>query len=81
VLQEESKNESQTQGVSEELNFDKPSYSFIPKGNHEWRQQGFFLICKSCEIEHATHIGPDKLLVGFNEKNEPILEDRKKFKG
>lgn len=80
MLQEESSEKSKI-AESEELNFDKPNFKFVPKGNHEWRQQGYFIVCKSCEIEHATFIGPKKLLIGFNSKNEPIFKDRFKVEG
>ena len=59
----------------EVLDFDNPTYSFIPKGVHEWRQQGYYLVCKSCEVTHAVWIGPDKIMVGINEKG-PILKER-----
>ena len=55
----------------------KPDFVFIPKGRHEWRQQGYYLICKSCDLDHAVYIGPEKLMVGINKKGEPILKNRK----
>jgi hypothetical protein len=60
----------------EELNFDKPDFSYIPPARHQWRQQGPYLICKSCELEHAIFIGIDKLMVGETEEGEPILKSR-----
>lgn len=65
----------------EEMDFSRPDFTFIPKGNHEWRQQGQFLVCKSCELEHAVNIGPDKLLVGFDQENKPIIKKRKEVEG
>lgn len=64
------------ESLGSEYDFNKPDYSFIPAGVHEWRQQGYYLICKSCEIEHAVHIGPNKLLVGFDNNQKPILKKR-----
>lgn len=43
--------------------------------NHKWVQRGIYLVCTACEMEHAIHIGTDKLLVGF-EDNKPIFKDR-----
>lgn len=63
----------------ESLDFTKPDYIFTPNENHEWRQQGFYLICRSCEIMHAVYIGSEKLLVGLDQKGKPILKDRKHF--
>ena len=70
--QTEQKNEPE----EEVLDFTKPDYTFIPKEYHDWRQQGPYLVCKSCEIQHAVHIGMQKILVGFNEKGQPILKKR-----
>lgn len=61
---------------SEILNFDQPAFVFNPGQQHDWRQRGPFLVCKSCEIEHATYIGPDRLMVGLNDQGQPILKKR-----
>jgi len=68
----EEKNEPET----EVLDFTKPDFNFIPKGSHEWRQQGYYIICKSCDLEHAVWIGSERILTGINEKGEPILTRR-----
>ena len=60
----------------ETLDFTKPDYQFIPKENHDWRQQGPYLVCKSCEIQHGTYIEMDKILTGFDKKNQPIIKRR-----
>ena len=66
----------QNEQETEVLDFTKPDFSFIPKGSHEWRQQGYYIICKSCDLEHAVWIGSKKILTGINEKGEPILKMR-----
>lgn len=77
-MQEEPKNEEskEEQPIAEEVSWDKPDYTFIPKGNHLWRQEGYYLICSSCDLVHATFIGGDRILVGI-ENGEPILKTRK----
>jgi len=60
------------------LDFTKPDYEFKPKEHHEWRQQGYYLVCKSCECQHATWIGPEKVMVGMNEQG-PIFKTRKEL--
>lgn len=70
-----------TTGIADEaeeevLDFTKPTYQFLPAQHHDWRQQGPFLVCKSCEIEHAAGIGMDKILVGLNPDGTPLLQDR-----
>jgi len=60
--------------LSETLDFNKPSFVFNPNENHEWRQKGPYLVCKSCELEHAIWIGMKKQMVGINDKGQPILK-------
>lgn len=69
------KNEEE-QVEQEVLDFSKPDFVFRPNEYHEWRQQGPFLVCKSCDIEHASYIGMQKLLTGLSEDGKPILVDR-----
>ena len=69
-------NEKDEDKIIEEADFSQPSYSFTPPGHHDWRQQGFFLVCKSCEIQHAVFIGSQKLLVGFDKEDKPIFKKR-----
>lgn len=55
----------------------KPLYEFKPSlTGHEWRQQGPYLVCNSCELKHSTYIGMDRLLIGIDAKGKPILEKR-----
>ena len=61
----------------ETLDFTKPDFEFKPNEIHNWRQQGYYLVCKSCDITHATYIGADKIMVGINDKGQPILKSRR----
>ena len=73
------KNEEETELIepeSESLDFDNPSFVFKPNEQHDWRQQGCYLICKGCELQHAVYIGMGKLLVGLNDKGKPIFVKR-----
>lgn len=65
---------------SEVYDFTRPDFSFIPKGVHDWRQQGYYLICMSCEIQHAVWIGKDLMMIGIDEENNPIMKTRKELK-
>lgn len=67
--------EQQHEEETETINFDKPAFNFQPNGFHEYRQQGPYLVCKSCEITHAVWIGMKKRLIGFDENNKPKLQD------
>jgi hypothetical protein len=71
--QTEQKNEEEE---GESLDFNNPSYTFVPNDFHEWRQQGPYCVCKSCEIQHAVFIGINKIMVGLDEKGLPILKAR-----
>lgn len=61
---------------TETLNFDKPQFEFIPKGNCQYRQQGPYLICYSCVLQHAVWIGMEKQMVGIDKNGQPILTKR-----
>lgn len=63
-------------GDYETSSFEKPDYSFIPNGHHEYRQQGPYLVCKSCELHHGVYIGINKLMTGIDEQGNPILVNR-----
>jgi hypothetical protein len=58
----------------ETLDFNNPDYSFFPEGRHVYRQQGYYLVCISCELQHAIFIGPEKHMVGETEEGLPILK-------
>lgn len=62
--------------LEETLDFTHPDYTFIPKEVHDWRAQGPYLICKSCEITHAVYIGMEKMLVGLDSEGKPLFENR-----
>ena len=68
--------EKQNEALTEELDFTKPTFEFIPKGSHGWSQRGPYLVCKSCELEHASFIGMESIMVGISEDGQPILERR-----
>ena len=75
--EEEKKNEA----YKEELNFDKPDYSFVPSGVHHYKQQGPYLVCQTCELKHAVYIGMEKIMVGEDKKGQPILKSKKEVFG
>jgi hypothetical protein len=69
--------EEKIEADSEVLDFNKPDFKFIPPGFHDWVQRGYYLVCRSCELEHGVWVGYDKIIVGKNEKGEPIMKKRK----
>ena len=85
----ESNQESKTLLTDEEVlnlkreeqpyNFDNPEFTFIPKGIHNWKAEGIYLVCRSCEIHHAVYIGPNKMFVGLDEQGKPKLIDRDEY--
>jgi hypothetical protein len=75
-MQDEQKTNEEEKGFTEELNFDNPDFKFIPSGVHNYRQEGYYLICRSCELHHGIYIGPDKVMVGEKD-GQPILKKRK----
>lgn len=73
---EQEKQSSEIDQKTEELDFNSPSFTFSPSANHEWRQRGYFLICYSCELQHAVFVGADKILTGFAEDGTPIMSKK-----
>lgn len=67
-------NQPEENEEQETVDFNKPDYVFVPKGNHEWRQKGPYLECKTCEIHHAVYVGVHKRMVGVDDKGNPILQ-------
>ena len=76
---EETNGEKKDELYEEILDFNKPDFIYIPKGNHDFRQKGYYLVCKSCDLEHATWIGGEKIMVGINSEGQPILKLRKEL--
>ena len=71
--------EEKDDSIIEDLDFSKPDFVYKPEANHGWRQQGPYLICKDCIVEHGAWIGTDKLLIGFDEQGSPQLKTRKEL--
>lgn len=67
-------NQPKTQNEEEILDFNNPDFQFVPKGVHEWRQQGPYLNCFSCDLQHGVYIGVNKQMIGINAKGDPILK-------
>jgi hypothetical protein len=53
----------------------------FPAGRHIWRQQGPYIVCSGCPLSHAIYIGMEKIMVGEDEKGEPILKSRQELFG
>lgn len=66
----------QNEELNEVRDFNNPAFKFEPNEQHDWRQQGPYLVCKSCELHHGTYIGIDKILTGLDDKGRPILVKR-----
>ncbi len=75
-MEKQNEEEIKNEPVYEELDFNNPSYQFIPGGSHEWSQRGPYLICKSCDLEHASWIGMQLIMTGLTEDGKPILSKR-----
>jgi len=77
MTNEELKEEIKEEGES--LDFNSPAFTFTPAGRHTYRQEGYYLVCKSCELHHAVFIGPYKIMVGETEDGKPILKNKKEL--
>ena len=63
--------------IQENIDFSLPDYKFTPSGRHTYRQEGGYLVCRSCELHHAIWIGMEKVMVGEKKDGTPILKNRK----
>jgi hypothetical protein len=54
----------------------KKDFEFIPHALCQYRQRGFYLVCCSCDLQHAVYIGPNKLMIGEDIEGKPILKNR-----
>lgn len=43
--------------------------------SHTWISEGPDAVCVECEHKHGFYIGPNKIVVGTDENNLPILQD------
>lgn len=43
---------------------------------HTWRQKGFWLVCKTCDMPHAMYT--EKVMIGEKTDGTPILINREK---
>lgn len=73
-------NETEDVEINEEVKAEgevmQKEYEFIPSALCKFRQRGPFLVCTSCEIQHANWVGMDKIMVGEDENGKPILKSR-----
>jgi hypothetical protein len=72
---EESPNQHEQEEEGELL---QKAYEFIPNGLCQYKQRGPYLVCTSCELQHAQYIGMDRIMVGEDEDGKPILKERSK---
>lgn len=61
---------------TEEVLIDLELSKKIELRGHRWKQQGPYIVCKSCDMAHAYHIGINKMLVGMNEEGYPLFAKR-----
>lgn len=77
-------NETEDVEINEEVKAEgevmQKEYEFIPSGLCKFRQRGPFLVCTSCEIQHANWIGMDKIMVGEDENGKPVFKSRSELK-
>ena len=53
-----------------------PDFSFEPNKTHNYRQEGYYVVCRSCDLDHAIHIGINQIMVGVDSEGNPIFKKR-----
>ena len=71
-------NEEEIPPVEAEGEVLQEQYKFVASGC-QWRQRGSFIVCVSCELQHAHHVGMQVLLTGMDEEGKPVLVDREEY--
>lgn len=64
------------QKIEDEGEVLRKEYEFSPGAFCKYKQRGPYLICTSCEIQHAVWIGMDKMMVGEDDNGKPIVKSR-----
>jgi len=69
-------NQDEQEVIVEEGEVMQKEFEFTPTGTCRFRQRGPYLVCVSCEVQHATWIGMDKIMTGEDENGKPIGRSR-----
>lgn len=69
-------NQDEQEVIVEEGGVMQKEFEFTPTGTCSFRQRGPYLVCVSCEVQHATWIGMDKIMTGEDENGKPIVRSR-----
>jgi len=68
------RDENKKSGLHLEIDLEKLKPLTKPGlAGHQWVQQGPYLVCKSCPVEHAIYIGMTNRLVGFK-NGRPVIK-------
>jgi len=51
-------------------------FEWSATGDCRYKQRGIYLVCTSCEVQHAQFIGMEKIMVGEDKEGRPILKLR-----
>lgn len=73
-------NENEEEQIKVEPYHDEGPIVINPKiemRGHQWVQQGYSIVCRSCSLRHAHFIGPDYILTGIDEEGLPTFSKRK----
>ncbi len=62
--------------MSVDADFANSPHKFRLDKVHNWLQRGYYVHCTACPLEHGLWVGKDKLMVGIDADNMPILETR-----
>lgn len=72
-MREETQNQTNEVKDESEVETLEEVFSFRPSGMCRYRQRGPYLVCVSCEVQHAVYIGMDRMMIGEDEEGKPIL--------
>lgn len=62
--------------IKEEGEVMQTAYEFTPNAMCQYRQRGPYLVCTSCDLQHAVHIGMNAMMIGVDASGNPIIKKR-----
>jgi hypothetical protein len=74
-MNENKENETTEEEIEDAGEVLEKTYEFT-SANCRYKQRGIYLVCMSCELQHAEYIGINRIMVGEDERGRPILKKR-----
>lgn len=75
-MNEQNKSNDDVEEVQDDGEVLRKEYEFTPHALCKYKQRGPYLVCTSCELQHAVFIGIENMMVGEDANGKPIIKRR-----